>query len=112
MCIRDRIKAQKNEIERRARVAAAAITTSAIEVQIIDGVSTIGGGSAPGSEFSTRLLAMTSSTIQPKDLAATLRRLTPPVIGRIEQGQVVLDLRTVLPEQDELLARGLRSLTV
>ena len=106
------IKAQKDEIERRARVAAAAITTSAIEVQIIDGVSTIGGGSAPGSEFSTRLLAMTSSTIQPKDLAATLRRLTPPVIGRIEKGQVVLDLRTVLPEQDEMLARALGSLTV
>ena len=54
---------------------------------------------------------MKSSTIQPKDLAATLRRLTPPVIGRIEQGQVVLDLRTVLPEQDEMLARALGSLT-
>ena len=105
------IKAQKDEIERRARVVAAAIATSTIEVQIIDGVSTIGGGSAPGSELSTRLLAMKSSTIQPKDLAATLRCLTPPVIGRIEQGQVVLDLRTVLPEQDEMLARALGSLT-
>ena len=105
------IKAQQDEIERRARVVAAAIATSTIEVQIIDGVSTIGGGSAPGSELSTRLLAMKSSTIQPKDLAATLRCLTPPVIGRIEQGQVVLDLRTVLPEQDEMLARALGSLT-
>jgi len=105
------IKAQEDEIERRARTAAAAVTTSTIKVQIIDGVSTIGGRSAPGSELSTRLLAMTSSTIQPKDLAAALRRLTPPVIGRIERGQVVLDLRTVLPEQDEMLARALGSLT-
>lgn len=105
------IKAQEDEIERRARTAAAAVTTSTIKVQIIDGVSTIGGGSAPGSELSTRLLAMTSSTIQPKHLAAALRRLTPPIIGRIERGQVVLDLRTVLPEQDEMLARALGSLT-
>ena len=105
------IKAQEDEIERRARTAAAAVNTSTIKVQIIDGVSTIGGGSAPGSELSTRLLAMTSLTIQPKDLAAALRRLTPPIIGRIERGQVVLDLRTVLPEQDEMLARALGSLT-
>ena len=105
------IKAQEDEIERRARTAAAAVNTSTIKVQIIDGVSTIGGGSAPGSELSTRLLAMTSSTIQPKHLAAALRRLTPPIIGRIERGQVVLDLRTVLPEQDEMLARALGSLT-
>ena len=105
------IKAQEDEIERRARTAAAAVNTSTIKVQIIDGVSTIGGGSAPGSELSTRLLAMTSLTIQPKDLAAALRRLTPPIIGRIERGQVVLDLRTVLPEQDEMLAKALGSLT-
>ncbi len=105
------IKAQEDEIERRARTAAAAVNTSTIKVQIIDGVSTIGGGSAPGSELSTRLLAMTSLTIQPKHLAAALRRLTPPIIGRIERGQVVLDLRTVLPEQDEMLARALGSLT-
>ena len=105
------IKAQEDEIERRARTAAAAVNTSTIKVQIIDGVSTIGGGSAPGSELSTRLLAMTSLTIQPKHLAAALRRLTPPIIGRIERGQVVLDLRTVLPEQDEILARALGSLT-
>ena len=102
------IKAQEDEIE---RTAAAAVNTSTIKVQIIDGVSTIGGGSAPGSELSTRLLAMTSLTIQPKHLAAALRRLTPPIIGRIERGQVVLDLRTVLPEQDEMLARALGSLT-
>ena len=105
------IKARPDEIERRARAAVATITSSTIKMEIIDGVSTVGGGSAPGSELATRLLVLTSSTISAEGFAAALRRLAPPVIGRIEQGRVVLDLRTVLPEQDEALASALGGLT-
>ena len=105
------IKARPDEIERRARAAVATITSSTIKMEIIDGVSTVGGGSAPGSELATRLRVLTSSTISAEGFAAALRRLAPPVIGRIEQGRVVLDLRTVLPEQDEALASALGGLT-
>jgi L-seryl-tRNA(Ser) seleniumtransferase len=99
-----------DEIDRRARAAAAAVSASTIDTEIIDGVSTIGGGSAPGRELPTRLLALRSTTAPPEALEAALRALTPPIVGRIAQDRVVLDLRTVLPEQDEALKTALASL--
>ncbi|HAK56459.1 MAG TPA: L-seryl-tRNA(Sec) selenium transferase [Acidobacteria bacterium] len=95
------------EIDRRARAAAAAVSASTIHTEIIDGVSTIGGGSAPGRELPTRLLALRSTTDTPEALEAALRALTPPIVGRIAQDRVVLDLRTVLTEQDEALKAAL-----
>ena len=104
------IGAAREEIARRAKVLAAAITTPVLNTTLIDGVSTIGGGSAPGSELPTCLIALDSSYLSADALAAALRRLAPPVVGRIEQAKVVLDLRTVLPEQDASLAHAIASL--
>ncbi len=67
-------------------------------------ISTIGGGSAPGSALPTRLIALKPDRAPAAAVEAALRRAAPPVIARIEDGRVVLDLRTILPGQDELLA--------
>jgi L-seryl-tRNA(Ser) seleniumtransferase len=77
---------------------------------VIAGMSTIGGGSAPGVELPTWLVAISKDSLSPDALESQLRLLTPPVIGRIEGGRVVLDLRTVLPIQDALLIALLGSL--
>jgi L-seryl-tRNA(Ser) seleniumtransferase len=77
---------------------------------IVDGFSAIGGGSTPGVTLPTRLIALKPRDSGPDRLEERLRGLTPPVIARIENDRVVLDLRTVLPEQDELLLRLLLSL--
>jgi L-seryl-tRNA(Ser) seleniumtransferase len=75
-----------------------------IAAAVIDGESTIGGGSAPGSALPTRLVAIDPLRTPAQRLEAALRAQSPPVIARIEDGRVLLDPRTVAPEDDRLLA--------
>ena len=93
-------------IELRARALARRLGGSGLSFELLDGLSAIGGGSLPGETLPTRLLAVLSAD-SPDRLAARLRAADPPVIGRIERDRLVLDLRTVLPEEDELLAETL-----
>jgi L-seryl-tRNA(Ser) seleniumtransferase len=75
--------------------------------EVLDGFSTTGGGSAPGSALATALVAVRHAAMTASELEARLRRSTPPVVARIQDGRVVLDLRTVAPEDDEALAAAL-----
>ena len=95
------------EIEARARALASALP-SHVETSILPGDSTIGGGSAPGSTLATKLLSIAHPRMRSDALLAALRQHTPPVIARIESDRVVLDLRTVAPEDDETIANALR----
>jgi L-seryl-tRNA(Ser) seleniumtransferase len=91
--------------EIRARAEALARRLSGpLRGVVVDGVSTIGGGSAPGSALPTALVALTHSTESAAHLERRLREQSPPVIARIEDDRVVLDLRTVPPEDDTMLA--------
>ncbi len=76
--------------------------------ELVAGMSAIGGGSAPGVELPTTLVAIAKDGVTPDALEERLRRLTPPVIARIEHGRLLLDLRTVMPEQDRRLTALLR----
>jgi L-seryl-tRNA(Ser) seleniumtransferase len=71
---------------------------------IEEGISRTGGGSSPTGERPTRLLAVTGPTGDAAALERRLREGRPPVIGRIREGRLLLDLRTVLPEQEAVLA--------
>jgi L-seryl-tRNA(Ser) seleniumtransferase len=84
--------------------------TSPLDLQIVDGVSTIGGGTTPGLEIPTRLLSVTTGAASPDAIEAQLRRYDPPVIARIENDRVLLDLRTVLPDEDAVIADALKSI--
>ena len=90
-------------IAARAARLADALKASGWRTEIIDGVSTIGGGSAPQSEIPTRLLALSRDRLSADDLDQHLRALDPPVIARIVDDRVVLDLRTVDSRDDEVL---------
>jgi L-seryl-tRNA(Ser) seleniumtransferase len=68
--------------------------------------STIGGGSLPEETLPTWALALSAD--RPNELAAALRRTTPAVVARVEADQVLLDPRTVLPEQDAALVEAVR----
>jgi L-seryl-tRNA(Ser) seleniumtransferase len=68
---------------------------------VIEGESTIGGGSLPGATLPTALLALDIE--HPDEFMARLRHAHPPVIARIAGGQVLFDPRTVLPGQENLL---------
>jgi L-seryl-tRNA(Ser) seleniumtransferase len=98
------IAAPLEEIERRACAWQAAIGRG----EVIPGLSTIGGGSLPGETLPTRLLAL---NVRSADrFLGTLRRAHPPVIARTDAGRVLLDPRTVLPEQEADLLNTLKAL--
>jgi L-seryl-tRNA(Ser) seleniumtransferase len=74
--------------------------------QVIHGESTVGGGSLPGETLPTALLAL--EIANPNRFLARLRQAPLPVIARITEDRVVLDPRTVLPEQDALLVAAVQ----
>jgi L-seryl-tRNA(Ser) seleniumtransferase len=94
------------EIGRRADALAAALNASGWTARVIDGVSTVGGGSAPGAEIPTRLVQLSRAGMSADAIEQHLRALDPPVIARIQEDRVVLDLRTVLPEDDAIVGRA------
>ena len=94
-----------DEIRARADALASAIRGNhGWRAELVAGRSAIGGGSAPGVELPTWLVAISKDGLTPDALEAQLRQLTPPVIARIEHDRLLLDLRTVPPDQDSLLA--------
>jgi|HubBroStandDraft_6_1064221.scaffolds.fasta_scaffold06944_5 L-seryl-tRNA(Ser) seleniumtransferase len=100
----------KGEIGTRAQAVAEKIKTSKVSVEVLGGESVIGGGAAPSALLPTRLLAMTCEGMSADELSARLRASDPPVIARVEEGRVLLDLRTVFPEQDEAVVRAVRKI--
>ena len=76
-----------------------------IKAQVVDGRSTVGGGSLPGTSLPSRLVAISHTT--PDQLANRLRQERIPVIGRIQDGRFHIDPRTILPEQVEILLQSL-----
>jgi len=99
-----------SEIEKRAKAWAHGIGQVA---RVIDGESVVGGGSIPGATLPTRLVAIGNSNSRTSCLniaqrmARFLRRHEPAIIGRVENDYLLLDPRTVLPEQDEVVIRTL-----
>jgi L-seryl-tRNA(Ser) seleniumtransferase len=81
-----------------------------LKVELIDGESLVGGGSAPSAVLPTTLLAITCSDLSANELAARLRASDPPLIARVEEGRVLLDLRTVFPDQDAHILDSLSNL--
>jgi len=100
-----------DEIRVRAEALATAIgRTRGWRATIVEGASAIGGGSAPGVQLPTWLVAIVKDGTSANALEERLRRLTPPVVARIERDMVVLDLRTVMPPQDRLVAAIIQAL--
>jgi L-seryl-tRNA(Ser) seleniumtransferase len=99
-------------IEARAQHLADTLHAGGWRVALLSGASAVGGGSAPGVELPTVLLGLERPGTSADALESQLRALDPPVVGRIQDGRVVLDLRTVLDEQDQLLADALNRLAI
>src|SRR5438477_7410460 len=111
------MQTSKQEITKRAvtvqKNIQAGESTRSTRIELIDGESLIGGGSAPSALLPTTLLSITCEQLSANELATRLRSSDPPVIARVEEGSVLLDLRTVFPEQDNVLTQILvRNATV
>jgi L-seryl-tRNA(Ser) seleniumtransferase len=97
------------EIGARAQAMARDLPAS-YRAEIADGESVIGGGAAPGATLKTRLLIISLEAVSAGELATRLRHADPPVIARVEEDRVLLDLRTVFPEQDAVVMNALRTI--
>jgi L-seryl-tRNA(Ser) seleniumtransferase len=78
--------------------------------QVVEGETMIGGGSLPGGTLSTRLVAINGKGSQrnlAQSLAQRLRHSEPALIGRISGDVLLLDPRSVLPEEDDVVLRTL-----
>jgi len=96
------IAATESELDQRARSLADALARARIRAEVIETRSTVGGGSLPEETQPSRAVALDGHATR---LAKALRDADVPAIGRVALERLALDLRSVLPEQDDLLAR-------
>jgi L-seryl-tRNA(Ser) seleniumtransferase len=100
------IAAAPDGLRRRAEALAATLPAD-VDVEVLATEATVGGGSLPGETLPSFALALRRGS--PDRLLAALRQGSPGVVGRIEDGRVVVDLRTVDPDQDAGLALAIVS---
>ncbi len=98
------IARQPSDLKRIAKRWSRQLERSGLTTSVIAGESTVGGGSLPGATLATWLLAIQDP--KPDRLAARLRADETPVIGRIEDHRLLLDPRTVYPEQEKQLLQS------
>ena len=102
------IETPVEQLEARADVLRSRLAdVSGLAVSIAATEATIGGGSTPGVTLPSRALAVEATGRSAAALSMTLRAGMPPVIGRIADNRLLLDLRTVDPQEDTLLATAL-----
>ncbi|MGH7360835.1 MAG: L-seryl-tRNA(Sec) selenium transferase, partial [Candidatus Methylomirabilales bacterium] len=99
-------------IRARAEAAAGAVRAAGgdLRAEVISGSSEVGGGASPTETLPTFLLAVRSRSRAADALEAALRRHDPPVLARIKDGDVLLDLRTVAAEELPALTAALHAL--
>ena len=96
------------ELRLRAEAVAGRLGPSA---SVRDGLSMAGGGSLPGEGLPSPIVCIDPGPVGEVAILARLRATSPPVIARAERGRLMVDLRTVPPEQDEALVAALCAAT-
>ena len=101
-----------DELERRVEHLAGQLRAicPTLHVEVIEARSVLGGGAAPGSTLPTRILALKSPDMNADQLCAHLRRWQAPIVARVEEKRVLLDLRTVEPAQEPAILAALRGI--
>ena len=101
----------KESIEKRARALTDQLShIRGISFSIVEGESAVGGGSGPNVHPATALIAINHQTFGAAELEQRLRLSSPPVVARIADDHVLLDLRTVAEDEEPELLEALRSL--
>jgi L-seryl-tRNA(Ser) seleniumtransferase len=109
------IRATADDIAQRAEALAGklrrALANASVAIDTRPGFSVIGGGSTPDQQLPTHLISVSSSQFSPATLETRLRKPAsgPPVIARIEDERLILDLRTVFPDEEPALVAALSS---
>jgi L-seryl-tRNA(Ser) seleniumtransferase len=97
----------ETELDHQARGLARKIKrqfSSRLAVEVVQTEGRAGGGSLPQTPLASRALALSADQLSAQDLEARLRGASTPVIARVERGVVLLDMRTLLPGDQEVLS--------
>ncbi len=107
------MRISEGELARRAERLAERLRSSCstLQVEVIESRSVLGGGAAPGSTLPTRVLAIKRTTMNADEICKRLRQWEVPIIARVDEGRVLLDLRTVEAEQEAVIVAALESLS-
>jgi len=103
------IAATAEELQGRAAALAGRLAASApaLAPALVPGESMVGGGAVPDRGVPTTLIALEPGSRGADRMARALRHGTPPVVARVAEGRVLVDLRTIHPDEDELLLAAL-----
>jgi len=91
------------KIKERAEKISKEISSKSAKVSVVETTSYLGGGSLPGQGLPSYAVAI-ESTLPLENMAKRFRLAKPPVIGRISEDRFLLDLKSVFPEQDSVIA--------
>lgn len=98
--VRAALEEAVEDVHRRAAALAAVLASAGADAHVVPSAAAVGGGGAPGRDLPSAAVSL------PAPLAVPLRRGSPPVVGRVEAGRLLLDLRSVPPTQDDDLRRS------
>jgi L-seryl-tRNA(Ser) seleniumtransferase len=98
------------DIEQRAQAVIEQVAPTDLNLALEPGESAAGGGTAPTSKLRTTVITVTHPRKSAAELEQRLRKASPPVIARVAEHKVLLDLRTVFPEDFPALIAALKSL--
>jgi L-seryl-tRNA(Ser) seleniumtransferase len=96
----DALRVDADAVLARCRALAVEIGAAGIAVDVVPSVGVVGGGGAPGVELPAWAVAL------PEPYAAALRVGEPCVVGRVEDGRCLLDLRCVRPDDDASILKA------
>ena len=110
--VRRMIATSASEIRSRAERVLNTLVDTDLEIRIEGAESLVGGGSTPGQAISTAVLSLDSARFSTNQLEERLRAHQPPILARIDNDRLLIDLRTVLEGEEEEIVAALRTLTV
>jgi L-seryl-tRNA(Ser) seleniumtransferase len=97
------LTAAPTEVESRAHAVARTLREGGVDAQVVATKASVGGGAFPTAEIPSSAVVLSGGA---EAAEARLRRGEPPVIGRIADGKLLLDLRSVQPREDATLSRA------
>lgn len=107
------LRISADDIRRRAEALLGKISAADhLKAELVAGESLVGGGSAPTSTLPTFLIAVTAQSLSADELAQQLRASNPPIVARVEEGRVLLDLRTVFEGEEQLVVSALMRIAI
>ena len=106
------LRVTEEELQHRAEHIARHLRISSpqLEIEVVESRSVLGGGAAPGSTLASRALAVRTGALSSDEMLRRLRQWAMPIIARVEDERVLLDLRTVEPSQDATIIAALESI--